>query len=398
MTPRRPMSRALAAAAVTTLALTALPAAVRAQVPPQLAHQGRLTTANGTPVQGSTTFHFRLYDRGVGGEPIWAETLDVPVEDGFYTVQLGEQTPLPIEAFTGSPLYLGVQIEGDAEMTGRVALTSVPYAFRAATADDATGDITPRSVTVDGRQVIDARGRWTGDPSGLEGPQGPEGPPGAVGPAGVPGPAGERGPQGPEGAPGPAADPLFVATELALNAAFLADVVDLLVANHVADLRGPAGPAGAPGSQGPQGPAGESGPVGPQGPAGPPGSDATLPAGAVMAFATAECPAGWQPADGQGGRPDLRGRFPIGAGPLPQGGVPVAVGDTGGSHRFRVGGRANEFACCNSDQGMSGVMFEWIGEAGIVRINPVGDNHEDRWSNEAQHLPPFAGLLYCIKV
>jgi hypothetical protein len=397
MISRRLAPRPAAAliAALAAAALSAGPAA--AQVPPQLAHQGRLTTANGTPVQGATTFHFRLYDRGVGGEPLWAETLDVPVEDGFYTVQLGEQTPLPIEAFTGSPLYLGVQIEGDAEMTGRVVLTSVPYAFRAASADDVTGDIAPRTVTVDGRQVIDARGRWTGDPAGLVGPAGPEGPAGSAGPAGPPGPAGERGPQGPEGAPGPAADPLVVATELALDVTFLTEVVDLLLANHLAELRGPAGNEGARGEAGPPGPAGEVGPVGPPGPQGPAGTDATIPVGAVMAFARAECPAGWSPADGQAGRPDLRGRFPLGAGPLPQGGVPVAVGDTGGSHRFRLGGRANEFACCNSDQGMSGVMFEWIGETGIVRINPVGDNNEDRWSNEAQHLPPYAGLLYCIK-
>jgi hypothetical protein len=116
-----------------------------------------------------------------------------------------------------------------------------------------------------------------------------------------------------------------------------------------------------------------------------------------MPFALARCPAGWAAADGAAGRPDLRGRFPLGVGPLPQGGVPPALGDSGGSHRFRIGGRANQFACCTGDQGMQGVMLEWIGETGVVRADPVGDNGVDTFSNETQHLPPFTALLYCIK-
>lgn len=368
--------------------------AAHAQVPPQFTHQGRLTTANGSPVDGAVTFHFRLYDRGVGGEPIWAETREIPVEGGYYSVQLGEDTPLPVAAFTGSPLYLGVQIEGDDEMTGRVVLSSVPYAFRAASAANATGAITPVSVTVDGRVVIDERGRWVGDSAGLVGPEGPAGAPGPAGPAGPQGPVGERGAVGPQGQPGAAADPVDVATTLAFDAFFVSEVARALAQDHAATLRGPVGPqgpVGAPGSAGPQGPAG---PAGPQGPA---GTDASVPTGAVMPFALAACPAGWAAADGQAGRPDLRGRFPLGVGPLPQGGVPPALNTMGGSHRFRIGGRGNQFACCTGDQGMQGVMLEWIGETGVVRADPAGDNGADTFSNETQHLPPYTALLYCIK-
>lgn len=380
------------------LALACAVSPGQAQVPPQLAHQGRLTTANGTPVEGAVTFHFRLYDRGVGGDPLWAETREVPVENGYYTVTLGEMEPLPIAAFTGTPLYLGVQIDGDDEMSGRVVLTSVPYAFRAATADNATGAISPRSVTVGGVPVIDEHGRWTGDSTGLVGPAGPVGPAGVAGPAGAQGPLGERGPQGAEGAPGQAPDPLLVAASLAADGQFITALATMLATTEAEALRGPVGPqgpAGAAGLPGPQGQPGQPGPAGPQGPA---GTDATIPAGAVMPFALAACPAGWAAADGAAGRPDLRGRFPIGTGPLPQGGTPIALGDLGGSHRFRIGARANQFNCCTGDQGVQGLIFEWLGETGLVRVNPIGDAGDDQFSAEAQHLPPYTGLLYCVKL
>lgn len=35
----------------------------------------------------------------------------------------------------------------------------------------------------------------------------------------------------------------------------------------------------------------------------------TVPPTAVMAFNATTCPANWSPADGTGGRPDLRGQF-----------------------------------------------------------------------------------------
>ncbi len=52
-------------------------------------------------------------------------------------------------------------------------------------------------------------------------------------------------------------------------------------------------PAGATGPQGSQGGDGAAGPQGPQGSQGAAGQDATAPAGAVMFFNLASCPAGW---------------------------------------------------------------------------------------------------------
>jgi hypothetical protein len=45
------------------------------------------------------------------------------------------------------------------------------------------------AVTVGTSRVIDATGKWVGDPTGLVGPQGPAGPQGPVGPQGPPGPS-----------------------------------------------------------------------------------------------------------------------------------------------------------------------------------------------------------------
>ncbi|MCB9920198.1 MAG: collagen-like protein [Planctomycetes bacterium] len=80
-------------------------------------------------------------------------------------------------------------------------------------ARDVRGDIHPKSVSLASRLVIDANGKWVGDPTGLRGPKGdpgdrgPEGPVGPAGPQGPIGPAGPQGDMGPIGPTGPKGDP-----------------------------------------------------------------------------------------------------------------------------------------------------------------------------------------------
>ncbi|MBL8521216.1 MAG: tail fiber domain-containing protein [Betaproteobacteria bacterium] len=103
-----------------------------AAVPSTIHYQGVLTSA-GTPVNGSHTFTFRLYDAPTGGAPVWSETQSgVAVAGGLFNVQLGSVTPFGM-AFD-QPYFLSVQFNADAEM-GRQPLASSPYALRAATAD-----------------------------------------------------------------------------------------------------------------------------------------------------------------------------------------------------------------------------------------------------------------------
>src|SRR6185369_17389948 len=83
-------------------------------------------------------------------------------------------------------------------MTPRQVLTSVPYAFRAATADNLSLSC-PADGNVLEYELATKSWKCTAAATGPAGPQGPVGPAGAqgsAGPAGVQGPVGPAGPQG----------------------------------------------------------------------------------------------------------------------------------------------------------------------------------------------------------
>ena len=93
-----------------------------------------------------------------------------------------------------------------------------------------------------------------------------------VGPEGDAGPRGLRGLPGPQGPQGDDADPIEVALELGVDAAFRDNVALELATTHADALRGDQGPRGLQGPAGPQGVQGEIGPQGLQGEAGPQGA------------------------------------------------------------------------------------------------------------------------------
>ena len=241
------ISRISPAIALLVLAISATAAA---DVPDLLTQQGRLFDASGAPVNGAVEFTFSIYDTATGGEPIWTETQTITLEEGYFSARLGDSTPLDESLFdVKSTLYLAVAIADDPEMTPRQPLLSVPYALLA---NNAVGDITPRTVTVDGTEVIDKNGNWVGPSSGLQGPKGDKGDPGATGPAGPTGATGDTGPSGPSGPSGPPGP-----------------------SGPSGPANGPSGPTGATGPIGPTGPTGATGPqgeTGPSGPAGPTGA------------------------------------------------------------------------------------------------------------------------------
>jgi alpha-tubulin suppressor-like RCC1 family protein len=246
MSPRSPIFTALSLAGALSLA----PATAFAAVPQTLTQQGRLFDAGGAPLSGSVTLTLSLYAAPTGGAPLWTETQTLLADAGYVSLQAGAVTPIPASAWDGSVRYLGLQVGADPEMTPREATQSVPYAR---VAGDATGDLHPTTVTVNGHPVIDAGGNWVGLAAGPVGPQG------APGPAGPVGPQGATGPQGPAGAVGPT------------GAAGAQGAV------------GPAGVAGSAGTVGPVGPAGAAGATGPLGATGPQG--VVGPAGSGPAFA-----------------------------------------------------------------------------------------------------------------
>jgi hypothetical protein len=140
----------------------------RADVPAFLTQQGRLFDSSNMPVTGMTTFVFSLYTAASGGTAAWTETQSITLDSGYFSAQLGEVTAIPPATFVnaasmGQTLYLGIKVNTDPELSPRQPLLSVPYAL---VAQNAIGDITPHTVSVNGKQVIDSMGNWVGPATG----------------------------------------------------------------------------------------------------------------------------------------------------------------------------------------------------------------------------------------
>jgi len=85
---------------------------------------------------------FTIYDDSTGKGVWWSETQTVEVVNGLFNVQMGAITSIP-DTVMGLPIdpmrYLGVQVGSDPEITPRTRLLSVPYAFRVASINGASG-------------------------------------------------------------------------------------------------------------------------------------------------------------------------------------------------------------------------------------------------------------------
>jgi hypothetical protein len=102
-----------------------LPAAVLTD---QIPIQGRLTDANGIPLNGTYTVTFSVYDAAVGGALLCGNIFTaVEVTNGLFNSTLDFCDTL--NAFEGDQMYLGVKVGDDPEMTPRQPIQGVPYAF-----------------------------------------------------------------------------------------------------------------------------------------------------------------------------------------------------------------------------------------------------------------------------
>ena len=108
-------------------------------VPLQINFQGHLRDTAGFLFSGNRNVTFRIYSSLTGGPPLWSEVqAGVSLQGGLFSVLLGSVTPIPPSTFNGSTRYLGIEIAGDTgEMSPRVALVSVPYAYHSHEADTA---------------------------------------------------------------------------------------------------------------------------------------------------------------------------------------------------------------------------------------------------------------------
>ncbi len=149
-----------------------LPASALA-VPTTALHQGRLFDGSGAPLTGDHDLGFALYDDATAGTELWSEDLvDVPFDAGFFTVTLGQISPLDAGVVSGDAVWLGVSVDGGAELQDRMQLASVPFALRAAeatlaqTAVNVDGGVVDASeIRVAGTTIIDSAGTILVEPA-----------------------------------------------------------------------------------------------------------------------------------------------------------------------------------------------------------------------------------------
>lgn len=111
---------------------------VRAQTPGEIGHQGILTDSLGNPiVEGTYELTFSLYNQATGGNVLWSENQAVTVEEGLFTVLLGEVNPIDLPF--DEPYWLDVKVDGD-ELNPRLRFAASPYSRRAATVDSVGPD------------------------------------------------------------------------------------------------------------------------------------------------------------------------------------------------------------------------------------------------------------------
>ena len=143
--------------------------------PLTLSYQGELSGSSGQVINGELRMTFKLYRVEIDGEAIWAETHNaVIVEGGRFQVDLGLITPLPLNGAPNSPLFLALELSGDEEVRPRLRVGATIraqwseraiHASIAEHASDVRGEeIHPASVSIGDRAVIDALGRWVGEP------------------------------------------------------------------------------------------------------------------------------------------------------------------------------------------------------------------------------------------
>jgi hypothetical protein len=103
-----------------------------ADVPSLIPVQGTLTDTADVPIDGSFDMRFAIFTAEQNGTELWFENRTggdkVEVKEGFFTVYLGEVSPLdPLDFIDYPQLWLEMRV-GD-ETMGRTRLAAEPFAF-----------------------------------------------------------------------------------------------------------------------------------------------------------------------------------------------------------------------------------------------------------------------------
>jgi hypothetical protein len=142
------MRRSFVFLTVVVTALIFIAPAAWADVPTNMNVQGRLTDSTGAPVApGAWQFTFRIFDVDAGGTQIWPangangeEQIIVMGTDGLWTTAVGIDTALTEVVFQDTSRWLEVTVTNfidPAEVMPRMKLNTNPFAYRAASAQQA---------------------------------------------------------------------------------------------------------------------------------------------------------------------------------------------------------------------------------------------------------------------
>ncbi|HLG93489.1 MAG TPA: hypothetical protein VI546_01495, partial [candidate division Zixibacteria bacterium] len=136
-------------------AFALVPSEVEGAVPQLINFQGILRDSGGIPVaDGSYSVTFKIYDTPSAGAVLWTETQSVTTSSGAFNVLLGATNAVPDSAFNGANRYLGITVASDPEMSPRIQLVSVGYAYRVNSVDGALGGNINGDVNIFGRATI----------------------------------------------------------------------------------------------------------------------------------------------------------------------------------------------------------------------------------------------------
>jgi len=120
-------------------------------VPEKINVQGMATDNSGNPLTSPDDLTFKLYDVSGGGAPLWSTTInDYPFDHGLFNVELS----IPFSEFGGSNRWLGVSIGVSPELSPRIQLISVPYAYKAQVAYSVESAPTAGGWVDEGAEVV----------------------------------------------------------------------------------------------------------------------------------------------------------------------------------------------------------------------------------------------------
>jgi len=117
-----------------------------ATVTPSITYQGKLTNAAGSPLTGTYSVTFKVYDASTGGTVLSTDTHSVTAANGLFTTSIAVSNPALVD---GRALWLGIKVGTDPEMTPRQEIRPVPYALslRPGAVIDGANFVTDRAGT-----------------------------------------------------------------------------------------------------------------------------------------------------------------------------------------------------------------------------------------------------------